>query len=132
MLLQRKAFLHLDYIESNERCKSPWSDSDKGDFSPNKIKELFTTKGIDWKDQMETRLLISDGLLRSGRGEIRPFQDRRRAFFKVPHQCITEVTLGYRSPSDLLATVEKIRDLKKANWTISKLQMHNSKFKFVK
>jgi hypothetical protein len=133
--LDNELVLDVNYPENNERCDPPWGESGEKDFSPTKIKEWFTTKGRDWEHQEETRLLVSAAAFEDKSetrvGKIRPFQNRLRAFLNFPHQCITKITLGSRSSRELLLSVEKINRLKNANWTISKVGFHPTKFAFI-
>lgn len=125
--------LDVDYQNLNERHEISWGDDGLANLQSEDIKSLFTIKGIDWRDQQETRVLVPNSYITQSpeNGRFRILSDRLRAFIKVPQECITKVTLGYKSPATLLASVEKLKELKGANWIISKVDRHPSKFEFI-
>lgn len=125
--------LDVDYQTLNDRHEVRWRDDGRPYLSEDEIKSLFTIKGTDWRDQQETRVVVPASHITQSpeNGRFRILSDRLRAFIKVPQECITKVTLGYKSPATLLASVEKLKELKGANWIISKVDRHPSKFEFV-
>ena len=131
--LDSKWVLDVDYPTVNDRHEVHWGSDDLVKLPPDEIKSLFTIKGFDWRDQQETRVVVPNSyIVRSPEnGRFRILSDRLRAFVKVPQECIIKVTLGYKSSQGLLASVEKLKEVKGANWIISKVDRHPSKFEFV-
>lgn len=130
--LDGKWVLDVDYPVSNERQDVHWKPCGKPNLPSEQIKALFTVKGYDWIEQKETRLLVPDSYLKasSENGRFKIISDRMRALIKIPQECITKVTLGYRSSPSLLASVEKLKEVKEAKWGISIVERHASKFEF--
>ena len=130
--MNSKWVLDVDYPKHNHRHEVHWGGDNRVKLPPDEIKSLFTIKGYDWRDQLETRVVVPNGyLIRSPEnGCFKFLSEQLRAFIKVPQACITKVTLGYRSSPGLLASVKKLKEVKRANWIISKVDRHPSKFEF--
>ncbi len=131
--LDNKMVLDVDYPTLNDRHEVHWGSDDRVKLPPDEIKSLFTIKGYAWRDQQETRVVVPNSYLTQSpeNGRFKILSERLRAFIKVPQECITKVTLGYKSSPGLLASVEKLKELNGANWIISKVDRHPSKFEFV-
>lgn len=131
--LDNRMVLDVDYSTLNHRHAVHWGSDDRVNLPPDEIRSLFTIKGYDWRDQQETRVVVPNSYLTQSpeNGRFKILSERLRAFIRVPQDCITKVTLGYKSSPGLLASVEKLKEVKGANWIISKVDRHPSKFEFV-
>jgi len=102
------------------------------------IKQLASSKGIDWAHEGESRLLLYKEHCFAGPSpendnhfaQLRVFNGHMAAFLKLPHECIRKVTIGIESHHALVDTLLKIREAKKANWQITALRISPKRFGF--
>ena len=120
-----KYVLNVDY-DKPTRHQLDWQAVKKGTgLTLEDTKALLSKKGSDWSHERETRVLLSSSMFEGANntglhGRFGMWQNRAAAFLQVPTSCITNVTLGMRSPISLFSAVQKIRDVKAARWAISK------------
>lgn len=101
----------------------------------NLLKQLATRKGEDWTHEEEVRWFLRD---EDGHQADKAQQSyskglvdgKMRAFMKLPHSCIEQVTVGYLSDPSLLRTVLELRKMHKANWKVAKAILSLSSFRF--
>lgn len=130
--LQKVMMRPVDYTKSDRVGVSDFeklSPEQKGE----RLKQVATQKGKDWKHEEEVRWFLRDD--DRDRPDKTPFEKKvvdgkMRAFMKLPHACIKQVNVGYRSPPSLLRTVLEIRKMHQATWEVARTVLSQNSFRF--
>lgn len=97
------------------------------------LQRIATRKGRDWEHEEEVGWFLRD--------DHRPSTDKQlfekklvdgkmRAFLKLPHECIKQVTIGYLSPPELLPKVLELRNKYQAPWEVARTVLSLNSFRF--
>ena len=129
----KKNVIKVDYEQSSRLdisvlTNQNMSAAKKGEL----LKSLATTKGKDWEHEKELRWFFHP--------QIHPYphttfdtkllNGKMKAFVPLGDDCITRVTLGYRSSESLLTSLLEIRKKRKARWEVAKAKLSLHSFQF--
>lgn len=133
---QKDWMVRVDYTQPNRADIRQLTDPTltrkaKGDL----LKQVATQKGNDWNHENEVRWFLRDEGDDQADKEQQPHSKglvdgKMRAFMKLPHSCIKQVTVGYLSHPSLLRSVLELRKMHQAKWEVARATLSINSFQF--